>query len=136
MLAGVEEVGIGSGFFGALRRSCQPVDGALHWKNVAKRVGWKKALLVDCLRGQALVGGVDTAEDARVKMGQSESRRMHPGSSCVKATGVGDKTIAGGRMVAVDFLFFLLTVGSRVGGWILPWGRWRRRKLVLGMDWL
>ena len=84
MLAGVEEVGIGSGFFGALRRSCQPVDGALHWKNVAKRVGWKKALLVDCLRGQALVGGVDTAffffflrvgakaEEARVKVGPTE----------------------------------------------------------------
>ena len=121
MLAGVEEVGIGSGFFGALRRSCQPVDGALHWKNVANRVGWKKALLVDCLRSQALVGGVDTTEEARVKVGPTESRRMHPGSLRVESRldrglevgakrnakaagdrGVGDQPIAGGRMVAVD----------------------------------
>ena len=121
MLARVEEVGIGSGFFGALRRCCQPVDGALHGKSVAKRVGWEKALLVDCLRSQALVGGVDTTEEARVKVGPAESRRMHPGSLRVEGRldgglevgakrnakaasdgGVGDKTIAGGRMVAVD----------------------------------
>ena len=27
-----------------------------------------------------------------------------------------------------------MMAGSRVGGRIFPWGRWRRRKMVLGMD--
>jgi len=49
VLARVEEVGIRRGLFGALCRSCQPVDSALHGKSVAKGVGGKEALLVDCL---------------------------------------------------------------------------------------
>ena len=32
--------------------------------------------MVDRLRGQALVGGMDTAEEARVKVGQAESRSL------------------------------------------------------------
>ena len=78
MLAWKKTGGEGGDFLGPGGGSDKAVDCALHRGSVEARVGREKGLLVNHLGSQALVGGVDSSEETRVKVQPSVGRRMHP----------------------------------------------------------